>query len=128
MKGYKIYDIIPCIILKLPKKDIVPLVASLADAYCFSGFKANHFHHFRKEIEFSGIKNTPKFARTIQKSLVNQTVTLAKTMEKDAEQFTFQCISCSVVMEEERGEYNCPHCGGSMEEEDAEIDEENLCL
>ena len=39
------------------------------------------------------------------------------------EQFTFLCISCSVVMVEERGEYSCPHCGGNMEEE--EEDEES---
>ena len=50
-------------------------------------------------------------------SFANQTVTLAKTMEEDTEHFRFQCITCSVEMVEERGEYNCPHCGGIMEEE-----------
>ena len=76
------------------------------------------------EREFSGIKNAPKFANTIQKSLVNQTVTIAKTVEEGVEQFTFQCISCSVVMDEEMGEYNCPHCGGTMEEGEEEETEE----
>ena len=46
-------------------------------------------------------------------------------MEEDAEQFTFQCISCSVVIVEEVGEYNCPHCEGMMEEEEEEEDEED---
>ena len=87
----------------------------------FSDFNLTFYINcFREESEFSGIKNTPNFANTIQKSLVNQTVTLAKTVEKDPEQFTFQCISCSVVMEEERGEYNCPHCGGTMEVDEEE--------
>ena len=73
---------------------------------------------------FSAIKRNPAFANAIQKSFANQTVTLARTVEEDAEQFTFQCISCSVVMVEEMGEYSCPHCGGTMEEEEEEEDEE----
>ena len=49
-------------------------------------------------------------------------------MEESTEQFTFTCISCSVEMIEERGEYNCPHCGSLMEEgqEDSEEEEEVL--
>ena len=45
-------------------------------------------------------------------------------MEEDVEQFTFLCISCSVVMVEERGEYSCPHCGGNMEEEEEEEEDD----
>ena len=57
-------------------------------------------------------------------SFANQTVTLARTVEEDTEQFRFQCIACSVVMVEERGEYNCPHCGVIMKEEEEEEDGE----
>ena len=71
---------------------------------------------YRNEDVFSGIKNNSNFANAIQKSFANQTVTLARTVDKEKEQFTFQCISCSVVMVEERGGYNCPHCGGVMVE------------
>ena len=75
-------------------------------------------------MNFSAIKRNPAFANAIQKSFANQTVTLARTVEEDADQFTFQCISCSVVIVEEVGEYNCPHCEGMMEEEEEEEDEE----
>ena len=49
-------------------------------------------------------------------SFANQKVTLARIVDKEREQLTFQCISCSVVIVEEKEEYNCPHCGGVMVE------------
>ena len=58
-------------------------------------------------------------------SFANQTVTLmARTMEEGTEKLTFQCISCSVVMVEEMGEYNCPYCGLMVEEDKEEQYEE----
>ena len=39
-----------------------------------------------EEFKFSGITNVPNFAKSIQKSFANQTVTLAKTMDEEAEQ------------------------------------------
>ena len=49
-------------------------------------------------------------------SFVNQKVTLTRIVDKEKEQLTFQCISCSVVIMDEKEEYNCPHCGGVMVE------------
>ena len=69
-----------------------------------------------EEDSFSGIKNNEQFSNAIQMSFVNQKVTLARIVDKEKEQLTFQCISCSVVMVEEKEEYNCPHCGGVMVE------------
>ena len=47
-------------------------------------------------------------------SFANQKVTLARIVDKEREQLTLQCISCSMVIMEEKEEYNCPHCGGVM--------------
>ena len=47
-------------------------------------------------------------------SFASQQVTLARIVDKEREQLTFQCISCSVLVVEEKGEYNCPYCGGIM--------------
>ena len=65
---------------------------------------------------FAGIKNNEDFSNAIQKSFANQKVTLARTVDKEKEQLTLQCISCSMVIVEEKEEYNCPHCGGVMVE------------
>ena len=69
-----------------------------------------------EEDSFSGIKNNEQFANAIQMSFANQKVTLARILEKEKEHLTFQCISCRVVIVEEKEEYNCPHCGGVMVE------------
>ena len=49
-------------------------------------------------------------------SFANQKVTLSRIVDKEREQLTFQCISCSVVIVEAKEEYNCPNCGGVMGE------------
>ena len=67
----------------------------------------------RSRSEFAGIRKNSSFARLIEKSFTNQTMTLAKTVE-EAETFMFQCVYCRVVMVEVKGDWDCSHCGGSM--------------
>ena len=72
---------------------------------------------FREEDKsFSGIQSNEEFSNAIQKSFANQQVTMARIVDKERVQLTFQCISCSVFIVEELGDYSCPYCGGLMEE------------
>ena len=72
---------------------------------------------FFRKAEFSGIMNNSAFAKAIQKSFANQTLTVAKTVQDDSKLLTFKCIYCRAVIVDNLGEYDCTHCGGGMMEE-----------
>jgi len=81
------------------------------------------FAHFRAVAQaeedgrkdFAGIRKNSTFAKLIQKSFAQQTVTLARTVDdEELEQFMYQCSYCNMVQLEVKGEWDCSHCGGSM--------------
>ena len=103
---------------------------SFCPAFNLSSFQEHHFKFqsfsiyyikrcimFFRKADFSGILNNSEFAKEIQKSFANQTLTVARTVEDDSKLFTFKCMYCRAVVVDMLGEYDCPHCGGGMMEE-----------
>jgi len=94
---------------------IVTITVGFVAAKLFAHFRAVAQAEEMERSEFTGIRKNSTFAKLIEKSFANQTVTLAKTMEdEELEQVLYQCSYCNMVQLEVRGEWDCCHCGASM--------------